>query len=69
MALETPLSSASDNSDITAPLSSVGAKSKEQVMYDKQMADLDEEGLKQTRRSSRKKSIVIPLSPRMRLSS
>ena len=42
MALETPLSSASDNSDITAPLSSVGGQSKEQVMLNKQMSDLDE---------------------------
>jgi len=42
MSLETPLSSASDNSDITAPLSSVGGQSKEQVMLNKQMSDLDE---------------------------
>ena len=42
MALGTPLSSKSDNSDITAPLSSIGGQSKEQAMLNKQMSDLDE---------------------------
>jgi len=41
MALETPLSGASESTDITSPLSSIGGHSKEQAMYDKQMADLD----------------------------
>ena len=41
MALETPLSGASESTDITSPLSSIGGHSKEQAMYDKQMAELD----------------------------
>jgi len=41
MALEKPLSSDSSTSDISAPLSSIGGRSQQQAMYDKQMADLD----------------------------